>query len=68
MALLFNSQQGKEIFSFLKTVQTSSGTHPISYLMGTMASFPELKKPGCEGEHPPPSSAKINPLALELTF
>jgi len=39
-----------------------------SYSEATKGSFPEIKQTGCEDEHPLPSSAKINPLALELTF
>ena len=39
-----------------------------SFSEGTNSSFPQIKHTGCEDEHSLPSSAKINPLALELTF
>jgi hypothetical protein len=39
-------------------VQTGSGAHPPSYPMGTMGSFPGVKRPGREADHSPPSSAE----------
>jgi len=43
---------------FSTPFQTRPGTHPASYTMGT-GSFLGVKLPGCETDHPPPSSAKI---------
>ena len=39
-------------------VQTRPGGHPASYTMGA-ESFPEVKRPGCAVDHPPPSSAEV---------
>ena len=38
-------------------VQTGSGTHPASYTMGTR-SFPGVKRPGGDVDHPLPSRAE----------
>jgi len=43
---------------FSAPVQTSSGTHPASYTMGT-GSFPGVNWPGHGVDHPPPSSAEV---------
>jgi len=43
---------------FSAPVQTSPGTHPASYTMGT-GSFPGVKWPGCGINHPPPCSAEV---------
>jgi hypothetical protein len=40
-------------------IRTGSGAHPASYPMDTRGSFPELKWPGREGDHSPPSSAEV---------
>jgi hypothetical protein len=40
-------------------VQTGSGVHLASYLMGTAGSFPAVKRPGREADNSPPSSAEI---------
>jgi hypothetical protein len=45
-------------FSLLHSVQTGSGAHPASYLMGTGDSFPEVKQLGREA-HSPPLSADV---------
>jgi hypothetical protein len=37
---------GNEDFSFLHSIKTESGAHPVSYLMGTQASFPGVKVAG----------------------
>jgi len=58
---------GTEMFSLRETVHTCSDTH-TSYSEGTKGSFPGIKQTGCEDEHTLPSSAKVTPLALELTF
>jgi hypothetical protein len=48
------------IFSLRHRVQTGSGSHPPSCPMGTGGAFPpEVKRPGREANHSPPSSAKI---------
>lgn len=35
-----------------------AGAHPASYTRGT-ASFPGIKQPGCDVNHPLPSSAEV---------
>jgi hypothetical protein len=39
--------------------QNGSGVHPASYPMDTRGSFPEVKQPGREADHSPPSSAEV---------
>jgi hypothetical protein len=34
----------RQVFSFLRSVQTGSGTHPASYPMDTECSFPWVKR------------------------
>jgi hypothetical protein len=46
-------------FSLHPCIQNGSGTHPASYPMGTRGSFPGVKRPGREADHPPPSSAEV---------
>ena len=43
---------------FSAPVQTCPGAHPASCTMGT-GSFPEVKRPGRDGDLPPPSSAEV---------
>jgi len=43
---------------FSAPVQTGPRAHPASYTMG-MGSFPEIKRPGCGIDHPPPPSAEV---------
>jgi hypothetical protein len=50
---------GSGNFSFRHRIQTDSGAHPASYPVGTGCSFPEVKRPGCEVDHSPPSSAEV---------
>jgi hypothetical protein len=40
-------------------VQTGSGAHQPSYEMGAVALTSEVKRPGLEADHLPPSSAEI---------
>jgi hypothetical protein len=40
-------------------METGSRTHPASYPVGTGADFPEIKRPGREADHSPPSSAEV---------
>jgi hypothetical protein len=46
--------------TFLHVVQTGSGAHPASYIMGTGGSFPRGKVAGREADHSPPTSAEVN--------
>jgi hypothetical protein len=46
---------GARDFSLLHPIQSGSGTHPASYLMG---SFLRLQQQGCEAVHLPPFSAE----------
>jgi hypothetical protein len=56
--LQFESREGQE-FSLLHIVQTGSGVNPTSYTMGTVGSFPGVKRPGRETDHSSPTSAKV---------
>jgi hypothetical protein len=46
-------------FSLHHRVENGSGAHPATYPMGTRGSFPEVKRPRCEADHSPPSSAEV---------
>jgi hypothetical protein len=46
-------------FSLNHCVQNGSRTHPASYSMGTVGSFPGVKRPQREADHSPPSSAEV---------
>jgi hypothetical protein len=46
-------------FSLHHRLQNGSGAHPASYTVGTRGSFPGVKRPGCEADHSPPSSAEV---------
>jgi hypothetical protein len=46
-------------FSLHHRVQNGSGAHPASYPMGTMGSFPGVRRSGREVDHSPPSSAEV---------
>jgi hypothetical protein len=49
-----------EDFSSIPCVQTGSGAHPASNLMGTGGFFPGGKvRPGRDADHSPPSSAEV---------
>jgi hypothetical protein len=50
---------GSGTFSLHHRIQISSGAHPASYPMGTRSSSPEVKRPGREVDHSPPSSAEV---------
>jgi hypothetical protein len=49
---------GAENFSLRHHVQTGSGTHPASYLMGTGAPSLGVKRPGREADHSPSSKRR----------
>ena len=44
--------------SFSAPLQTGPGAHPTSYTMGN-GSFPEVKRPGFDVDHQPPSSTAV---------
>jgi hypothetical protein len=46
-------------FSLHHRLRNGSGTHPASYPMGTRGFFPRAKRPGCDADHSPPSSAEV---------
>jgi hypothetical protein len=51
--------RGRGFFS-IPSIQTGSGAHPASYLMGTGGSFPGGKaRPGRDADHSPPSNAEV---------
>jgi hypothetical protein len=43
--------QEEMFFSFFKTTHAGSGTHTVSYSMGTGAPFWGIKRPGPESDH-----------------
>ena len=43
---------------FSASVQTGPGAHPVSYTVG-IGSFPGVKRPARDVDHPPPSSAEV---------
>jgi hypothetical protein len=62
------SLKGAEDFSSSPCVQTGSGAHPVSYLMGTGGPFPGGKaRPGRDADHSPQSSAEVK-YEYELYF
>jgi hypothetical protein len=46
-------------FFLLLSVQTGSGAHQVSYLVGTGALLPEVKRPERENDHLPASVAEV---------
>jgi hypothetical protein len=50
---------GARNFSLNHRVQNGSGVHPASYPVGTRGSSPEVKRPGREADHSPPSNAEV---------
>jgi hypothetical protein len=68
--LKFAPGRSREGFLYLHhRVKTSSGLHPASYPMGTGDSFPEVKRPGGEADHSPPSSVEVrNTWSYTSTF
>jgi hypothetical protein len=46
-------------FSFPHRFQNGSGAHPASYPMGNGALYPGVKRPGCEADHSPSSTAEV---------
>jgi hypothetical protein len=46
-------------FSLHHRVQNGSGVHQASYRMGIRGSFPDVKRPGREADHLPPSSVQV---------
>jgi hypothetical protein len=54
--VLFPELQG---FSLLHSVQTSSGAHPTSYLIGTGTVSPGVKRLRREANQPPPTGAEV---------
>jgi hypothetical protein len=43
-------------------LQTGSGVHPTSYPVVTGSLSPGVKRPGCEADHSPPSSAQVKKM------
>jgi hypothetical protein len=56
----FESRQGLGIFLF-STASTEA--HPTSYSMGARALSLEVKRPGREADHSPPSSVEVKEYA-----
>jgi hypothetical protein len=53
---------GGQKFSLHHVVQTSSGTYPASYPMGSVGFSPGVKRPGGEAHHLPQASAKVKKI------
>jgi hypothetical protein len=53
------SDRGWEFFFHRHRVQTGSGTHPASYPMGTVCSFPGGKATGRQTDQSPLSKAEV---------
>jgi hypothetical protein len=51
--------EGAGNFSSHHRVLNGAGAHPASHPRGTRGSFPEIKRPGLEAGHSPPSRAKV---------
>ena len=63
---LWATQSGDQIAvqeRFSAPIQTSPATHPASYNMVGIGSFPGLKRLGCGIHHPPPLSIKVKERA-----
>jgi hypothetical protein len=59
-AIGVRSPAGAKDFSFSLCVQTGSGAHPASCIMGTGGPFPGGKaRPGRDADHSPPSCAEV---------
>jgi hypothetical protein len=59
-AIGVRSPAGAKDFSSIFYIQTGSGAHPASSLMGTVGPFPGGKaRPGRDADHLPPSSAEV---------
>jgi hypothetical protein len=59
-AIGVRSPAGTKDFSCSLFVQTGSGAHPASCIMGTGGLFPEAKeRPGRDADHSPLSSAEV---------
>ena len=52
---------------FSAPVQTDPRAHPASCMMGT-GSFPGVKRPGRDADHPPPSSAEVKERVELYTY
>jgi hypothetical protein len=46
--------------TLLHVIQTGSGTHPLSYPMGTTGFSSGVKRPGRKPDHSPPTSTEVN--------
>jgi hypothetical protein len=55
----FRFQVGTRDFSLLHNVQTGSRVHPTSCTVGNGTLFLRVKRPGCEADLSPPSSAEV---------
>jgi hypothetical protein len=55
--MVWGSNPGEEA-RFSAPVQNGHGVHPASYTMGT-GSFPGIKRPGRDVDHPPPSKTEV---------
>jgi hypothetical protein len=50
---------GTRDFSRLQKVQSGPGVHTLRYSVGTGHSFSWTKRPVCEADHSPPSTAEV---------
>jgi hypothetical protein len=49
----------RQYFSLRHNIQTGSGSHPVSHLVGTGVHSSGVKRPELEAAHSPPFSAKV---------
>jgi hypothetical protein len=56
------SSSSSGVKNFLHVVQTGSGSHPASYLMGTGRFSRGAKRPGRETDNSPPTSAEVKKM------
>jgi hypothetical protein len=66
-SLGFEFQYGQKMFSTPKNIQTGSGAHPASYLMGAGV-LPGDERLRRDVDHPPPSGAEVNDGGGGTTF
>jgi hypothetical protein len=57
--VMFSTGVEKSFFHFRRHDQTSSGSRPISYPVGTRGFSPEIKRPEHDTDHPHPSSTEV---------
>ena len=65
--MLPDFQNSEYRYTYILYIQTGLGAHPISHTMGT-GSFPGVKRPGRDVDHPPPSGAEVKERVTLLSL